>query len=112
MRIALDAMGGDYAPAAIVQGGLEAAKLFAGQCEIVFVGDQTQIEQEIARHPILLRGKLSYSIQHASEKIEMADQPTVALKKKDTDPLHRRCERKAMPSFPPAIQVRPWLPRC
>lgn len=83
MRIALDAMGGDFAPAAIVQGGLEAAKLFAGQCEIVFVGDQMQIEQEIARHPILTRGQsLSYAIQHASEKIEMADQPMVALKKK------------------------------
>ena len=86
MRIALDAMGGDYAPAAVVQGGLEAAKLFAGECEIVFVGDQALIEQEIARHPILTRGQnLAYSIQHASEKIEMTDQPTIALKrKKDT----------------------------
>jgi len=79
-------MGGDYAPAAIVQGGLEAAKLFAGECEIVFVGDQQLIEEEITRHPLLTRGhNLNYSIQHASEKIEMMDQPTTALKrKKDT----------------------------
>jgi len=83
MRIALDAMGGDYAPAAIVQGGLEAAKLAHGAYEIVFVGDKTQIEQEIGRHPLLTRGEnLRYSIYHASEKIEMCDVPTVALKKK------------------------------
>jgi glycerol-3-phosphate acyltransferase PlsX len=83
MRIALDAMGGDFAPAAVVQGGLEAARLFAGECEIIFVGDRTQIEQEIARHPLLTRGQnLAYSIHHASEKIEMGDVPTIALKKK------------------------------
>lgn len=83
MRIALDAMGGDHAPAAIVQGGLEAAKLAAGAYEIVFVGDKAQIEQEISRHPLLTRGEnLRYSIYHASEKIEMCDVPTVALKKK------------------------------
>lgn len=82
MRIALDAMGGDFAPAAIVQGGLEAARLFP-QCEIVFVGDQAIIEQEIARHPLLTRGHaLHYSIHHAAEKIEMCDVPTVAIKKK------------------------------
>jgi len=83
MRIALDAMGGDFAPAAVVQGGLEAAKLAAGAYEIVFVGDKSQIEQEISRHPLLTRGEnLRYSIYHASEKIEMCDVPTVALKKK------------------------------
>jgi glycerol-3-phosphate acyltransferase PlsX len=83
MRIALDAMGGDYAPAAIVQGGLEAAKLAYGSYEIVFVGDKAEIEQEISRHPLLTRGEsLRYSIYHASEKIEMCDVPTVALKKK------------------------------
>jgi glycerol-3-phosphate acyltransferase PlsX len=83
MRIAVDAMGGDYAPASIVQGGLEAAKAANGEVEIVFVGDQAQIEHEISRHPLLTRGeRLHYSIHHASEKIEMCDVPTVALKKK------------------------------
>ncbi len=83
MRIAVDAMGGDYAPASVVQGGLEAAKAAYGADEIVFVGDQAQIEQEISRHPLLTRGEnVRFSIHHASEKIEMCDVPTVALKKK------------------------------
>ncbi len=83
MRIAVDAMGGDYAPASVVQGGLEAAKAANGELEVVFVGDKTLIEHEISRHPLLTRGeKLHYSIHHASEKIEMCDVPTAALKKK------------------------------
>ncbi|MGH7452868.1 MAG: phosphate acyltransferase PlsX [bacterium] len=83
MRIAVDAMGGDYAPASIVQGGLEAAKAAYGAFEVVFVGDKAQIEQEISRHPLLMRGEnVRFSIHHASEKIEMCDVPTVALKKK------------------------------
>lgn len=83
MRIAVDAMGGDYAPASIVQGGLEAAKAAYGAYEVVFVGDEAQIEQEISRHPLLTRGEnVRFSIHHASEKIEMCDVPTVALKKK------------------------------
>ncbi len=83
MRIAVDAMGGDYAPASIVQGGLEAAKAAYGAFEVVFVGDKAQIEQEISRHPLLTRGEnVRFSIHHASEKIEMCDVPTVALKKK------------------------------
>ncbi|MGH7596104.1 MAG: phosphate acyltransferase PlsX [bacterium] len=83
MRIAVDAMGGDYAPASIVQGGLEAAKVAYGAHEVVFVGDKAQIEQEISRHPLLTRGEnVRFSIHHASEKIEMCDVPTVSLKKK------------------------------
>ncbi|MCI0690583.1 phosphate acyltransferase PlsX [candidate division KSB1 bacterium] len=83
MRIAVDAMGGDYAPASIVLGGLEAAKAAYGAYEVVFVGDKAQIEQEISRHPLLTRGEnVRFSIHHASEKIEMCDVPTVALKKK------------------------------
>jgi glycerol-3-phosphate acyltransferase PlsX len=83
MRIAVDAMGGDYAPASIVQGGLEAAKAAYGAYEVVFVGDKAQIEQEISRHPLLTRGEnVRFSIHHASEKIEMCDVPTAALKKK------------------------------
>jgi glycerol-3-phosphate acyltransferase PlsX len=105
MRIAVDAMGGDYAPASIVQGGLEAAKAANGECEVVFVGDQTQIETEIARHPLLIRGQnASFSVYHAAEKIEMGDVPMQALKKKKDASilvaarLHRRGEVDAVVS--------------
>jgi len=80
MRIAVDAMGGDYAPAAVVLGGIEAAKIANGDFEIVLVGDQAQIEQELHRH--FRTHNLRISIHHASEQIEMGEAPAAALKRK------------------------------
>ena len=48
MRIAVDAMGGDFAPGAVVEGALVAARhLGAG---LMLVGDATLIQAELARH--------------------------------------------------------------
>ncbi len=80
MKIAVDAMGGDHAPAAIVQGGLDAARIANGDFEVVFVGDQKQIEEEISHHHFV--SHLPYSIVHAPEKIEMDESPATALKRK------------------------------
>lgn len=80
MRIAVDAMGGDFAPAAVVQGGIEAAKVANGDFEIVLVGDQAKIEQEIHRH--FRTHNLSLSIYHASQHIDMDEAPATALKRK------------------------------
>ncbi len=49
MRIAIDAMGGDAAPAPQVEGALRALGDF-DDVEIVLVGDRAQIEGELARH--------------------------------------------------------------
>lgn len=81
MKIAVDAMGGDHAPAAIIAGGLDAARFANGQFEVVFVGDQTAIESEISRYRFKASG-LPYSIVHASERIEMGESPATALKRK------------------------------
>ncbi len=80
MRIAVDAMGGDYAPLTAVQGALEAARLAKGEYEIVLVGDQGQIKAEIARH--FRTHDLPVHIVHASQRIEMGESPMAALKKK------------------------------
>ena len=44
MRIALDAMGGDHAPAPIVAGALQAVAAIP-DVEIVLVGDRAQLER-------------------------------------------------------------------
>jgi glycerol-3-phosphate acyltransferase PlsX len=80
MRIAVDAMGGDFAPAAVVQGGIEAAKIANGDFEIVLVGDKARIEQELHRH--FRTHNLPLSIHHASEMIDMDEAPAAALKRK------------------------------
>ncbi len=46
MRIAVDAMGGDFAPEAAVKGAVEAAReLGVG---IILVGDQAKVNRELA----------------------------------------------------------------
>ena len=80
MRIAVDAMGGDFAPKEIVQGAVDAAKKY--DCEIVLIGDEEQIRAELhGTDPTALR----ISIVHASEVIGMNEHPAEAVRtKKDS----------------------------
>jgi len=78
MRVAVDAMGGDFAPVEVVKGALLAARADAN-LEIVLVGDQTLLEQELST-----QGDVppSISIRHASEVIEMKEHPASAIRRK------------------------------
>ncbi|KAA3613965.1 MAG: phosphate acyltransferase PlsX [Calditrichaeota bacterium] len=81
MKIALDAMGGDKAPEAPVEGGLIASAHCKGAIEVVFVGDHQRIADEIDRHKDLIN-RARYSIVHASQVVGMDDSPSSALKQK------------------------------
>ncbi|WDT78785.1 MAG: hypothetical protein MPW14_16585 [Candidatus Manganitrophus sp.] len=70
MKIALDAMGGDDAPAAIVEGAVLAAREF--DVEIILVGDEKEIQKELSRHPA--QG-LPLSIHHAPQRVAMHESP-------------------------------------
>lgn len=78
MRIAVDAMGGDYAPLEIVKGAVEAARAF--NVGVVLVGDEKRIKEELAGQGV--ENHLDISVVHASEVIEMGEPPAVALRKK------------------------------
>lgn len=71
--IAIDAMGGDHAPAEIVHGGIDAS--IRGH-DIVLVGDRARIE------PILADAGVDLPIVHAAETIDMSDNPAVAIREK------------------------------
>src|SRR5687768_15092009 len=78
MRIAIDAMGGDDAPASVVSGALVAARHF--QLALLLVGDRTAIERELARHP----GSTSLDIEilNTAQRIEMEESAATALRQK------------------------------
>lgn len=78
MRVAVDAMGGDYTPFEIVLGSVQAAKEY--NCEIVLVGDQEKINKALEQCGNWQ--SLKISVQHASEVIEMSEHPAVAIRKK------------------------------
>ena len=74
-RIALDAMGGDYAPGEIVVGAVEAA---AGieNVKILLVGQTTAVEAEIAKFPPKLKAAAQKAL--ASGALELVHAPDVA----------------------------------
>lgn len=78
IRIAVDGMGGDYAPQVVVEGAVAAANDFA-HLEIVLVGQPDALKRELNRHKVL-GGKIV--IHPASEVVDMGDSPVAALKKK------------------------------
>jgi len=79
MRIAIDAMGGDYAPFETVKGAILAAREYENDVTIVLIGDEVVINENLAQEkshfPLI-------DVIHASEKIEMHEPPTKALKSK------------------------------
>jgi glycerol-3-phosphate acyltransferase PlsX len=77
LLIALDAMGGDYAPAEIVAGALLARREL--NIETALVGDREAIEAELAR---LGESPSSVQVVHASEAIRMDEHPAQAVRQK------------------------------
>jgi glycerol-3-phosphate acyltransferase PlsX len=77
MRIVLDAMGGDRAPEVAVEGGVMAAREYG--IEVVLVGPQQVVEAELAKHDTT---GLSLPVVHASQVIEMTDEPSMAARQK------------------------------
>ncbi len=76
VRVAVDAMGGDYAPASVVSGAVQAVK---SGVDVTLVGDRQRIEEELKKHDI--QG-LSIPIVHASEVVGMAESPAQAIRNK------------------------------
>ena len=77
MKIAVDAMGGDYGPAVVVEGAVAAAREFGA--ELLLVGDKAAIEREVTR---LHAESLPLAIRHASQVVSMAESPSQALRRK------------------------------
>jgi glycerol-3-phosphate acyltransferase PlsX len=78
LRIAIDAMGGDEAPASIVGGALVAARHL--QAGLLLVGERQAIQRELARHPG--SGSLDVQLLDAPERIDMAEPAAAALRRK------------------------------
>lgn len=83
MKIILDAMGGDNAPRAVVEGAVLAAREFGEQ--IVLVGDRAQIESLLSEFGA--REDARITVVHASEVITMEDDAVQAVRRKKDSSL-------------------------
>ncbi|MCD6453437.1 MAG: hypothetical protein J7K77_04040 [Dehalococcoidales bacterium] len=78
IRIAIDAMGGDYAPQEIVQGAVEAAKK-DNNLESILVGPLDILKKELAKYDI---SGLAIRCAHADDFIREKENPALAVRRK------------------------------
>jgi len=84
-RIAVDAMGGDHAPASIVAGVVEAARAFRSRVEPVLVGDERAIRAELDRTG---GAGLGLEIVHAEQRVEMDEGGADSYRRKKDSSLN------------------------
>ena len=87
MNIALDVMGGDYAPAEIVAGAVEGARRYG--VTVSLVGKADLIQAELAKYKT---SGLQLPIVPASQVIEMGDKPAKAVRSKSDSSMVVACE--------------------
>src|ERR1700723_1448428 len=81
--IAVDAMGGDHAPRAEVEGAILAARELG--VRVLLVGVEATVRQELSRHR---QQDLPVEILNAEEVITMTDSPSHAFRRKKGSSLH------------------------
>ena len=84
VTIAVDAMGGDKAPAPEVEGAIHAAREYGHR--ILLVGDGPVVERELQSHGDI--DDLPISVIHASERITMDDHAAKAARGKKASSMH------------------------
>lgn len=81
MKVALDAMGGDHAPAVNLLGAADALRLYPKLEHLFLVGDEVVLREESARHGLDLADP-RVSIVHAPEVIGMAEPGAKTVRRK------------------------------
>jgi len=79
IKIGIDAMGGDFAPNAIVEGAVLATEHLSPEAKIVLIGKQPVIEAILKNSNY---SGTSIEVVHADEVVEMGEHPTKALSQK------------------------------
>ena len=80
MKIAVDAMGGDYAPSIVIDGVAQALEEFPYIDEIVLVGHLDKIAYYLEKNNIANDPRIS--LVHANTVVEMKESSTLALRRK------------------------------
>jgi glycerol-3-phosphate acyltransferase PlsX len=86
MNIAVDAMGGDFAPRNIVAGAVDALRNGGKIARLFLVGDKDRVESELRKLNV---NDPCIQVVHASEIIEMNDPPVQAVRRKKDSSMCR-----------------------
>jgi len=78
--LALDTMGGDLGPAAVVK-GVAIARANGLKTDIMLFGDEAILSDLIAQEPILAENPDANKIMHAADTVSMTDKPAQVLRR-------------------------------
>ena len=78
MKIAIDGMGGDNAPVAVIEGVINAIKEYS-DIEFYITGPEDKIKAELAKYDY---PKDKITVIHAEEVISTNEHPVMAVKRK------------------------------
>jgi phosphate acyltransferase len=92
VRAAVDVMGGDKAPAAILKGCWEAAPLLGDGDAVYLVGDRAVVESGLAASELPADRRRFYKVIHAPQNIEMDESPVDAVRAKPKSSINVACD--------------------
>lgn len=95
MRAAVDVMGGDKAPVAILKGCWDAAPLLGPEDTLFLVGDETITREGLAASGLSAEQKQRYRIIPTTQVIEMDDPPVEAVRNKPNSSIPVMCKMAA-----------------
>ena len=86
MKIALDAMGGDFGPPSLVAGAVMALRDYQQIGKLYLVGDPAKIESELHKHQC---NDSRIDIVHSTQVVEMSDRAWTAVRHKKDSSVSR-----------------------
>jgi phosphate acyltransferase len=86
MRIALDAMGGDFGPANLIGGAVLALREYRHIGKLFLVGDGSQLETELKKHRC---SDSRIEIVHSTQVVDMCDKAADAVRRKKDSSISR-----------------------
>ena len=92
MRAAVDVMGGDKAPAAILKGCWEAAPLLGADDVVYLVGDKEAVREGLASSGLGDAQKALYKPVHTTQVVQMDDAPVEAIRNKPDSSIAVMCK--------------------
>ena len=95
MRAAVDVMGGDRAPGAILKGCWEAAPLLGPEDTIHLVGDESVIHKALTASELSAEQKRRYHVVATTQVVEMDDPPVEAIRNKPDSSIAVMCKLAA-----------------
>ncbi|MGL4773669.1 MAG: phosphate acyltransferase PlsX [Clostridium sp.] len=88
MKIAIDGMGGDHAPAAVVEGVIEALKEY-NNIELVITGPEKEINEELKKYKF---DENRVKVVNATEVVSTNEHPVMAVRKKKDSSIVKALE--------------------